>query len=196
MVRPSVGRLSVRVEAEHKGCSHARLRRRMGAHRALAWRASGVHWLPLVEDRAPSLPFVSCTHKCSGQGGTATFLLRFQIAFEFPIHSPSGSWRAMRGGRDMKVGFIGVGAMGRPMAANLIKKGFTVTAYDASVEALAAIVNLGAAQAGSSADAARVSDVVITILPSSANVVAAYLGEGRVLEGAAAGRLCVDMSTI
>jgi len=75
----------------------------------------------------------------------------------------------------MHVGFIGVGAMGRPMAANLIKKGFTVTAYDASAEALAAIVNLGAAKAGSSADAARVSDVVITILPSSANVVAAYL---------------------
>jgi 3-hydroxyisobutyrate dehydrogenase len=96
----------------------------------------------------------------------------------------------------MHVGFIGVGAMGRPMAANLIKKGFTVTAYDASAEALAAIVNLGAAQAGSSADAARVSDIVITILPSSANVVAAYLGEGGVLEGAAAGRLCVDMSTI
>jgi 3-hydroxyisobutyrate dehydrogenase len=96
----------------------------------------------------------------------------------------------------MNVGFIGVGAMGRPMAANLIKKGFTVTAYDASAEALAAIVKLGAAKAGSSADAARVSDVVITILPSSANVVAAYLGEGGVLEGAAAGRLCVDMSTI
>ena len=96
----------------------------------------------------------------------------------------------------MHVGFIGVGAMGRPMAANLIKKGFTVNAYDASAEALAAIVTLGAAQAGSSADAARVSDIVITILPSSANVVAAYLGEGGVLEGAAAGRLCVDMSTI
>jgi len=96
----------------------------------------------------------------------------------------------------MHVGFIGVGAMGRPMAANLIKKGFTVTAYDASAQALAAIVTLGAAQAGSSADAARVSDIVITILPSSANVVAAYLGEGGVLEGAAAGRLCVDMSTI
>jgi 3-hydroxyisobutyrate dehydrogenase len=96
----------------------------------------------------------------------------------------------------MHVGFIGVGAMGRPMAANLIKKGFTVTAYDASAEALAAIIKLGAAPAGSSADAARASDIVITILPSSANVVAAYLGEGGVLEGAAAGRLCVDMSTI
>src|SRR5215510_1249843 len=111
-------------------------------------------------------------------------------------HSTSGSWRAVRGGRDMHVGFIGVGAMGRPMATNLIKKGFTVTAYDASAEALAAIVKLGAAKAGSSADAARMSDIVITILPSSANVVAAYLGEGGVLEGAAAGRLCVDMSTI
>jgi 3-hydroxyisobutyrate dehydrogenase len=96
----------------------------------------------------------------------------------------------------MNVGFIGVGAMGRPLAANLIKQGFAVTAYDASAAALAAIVNLGAAKAGSSADAARASDVVITILPSSANVVAAYLGAGGVLEGAAAGRRCVDMSTI
>jgi hypothetical protein len=43
----------------------------------MAWMASCVHWLPLVEDRAPSLPFVSCTHRYSGQGCTATFLLRF-----------------------------------------------------------------------------------------------------------------------
>ena len=45
-----------------------------GAHRALAWMARGVQWLPLVEDRAPSLPFVSCTPRCSRQGGTATFV--------------------------------------------------------------------------------------------------------------------------
>lgn len=96
----------------------------------------------------------------------------------------------------MRVGFIGVGAMGRPMAANLIKKDFAVTAYDASAAALAAIVTLGAAQARSSAEAARESDMVVTILPSSANVLAAYLGEGGVLEGVAAGRLCIDMSTI
>src|SRR5437660_11026957 len=55
----------------------------MGAHLAMALMASCVHWLPLVEDRAPSLPFVSCTHRCSGQGCTAPFLLRF--LFKEPI---------------------------------------------------------------------------------------------------------------
>src|SRR5215471_1623103 len=44
-----------------------------GAHLALAWMARGVDGLPLVEDRAPSLPCVSCTPRCAGPGGTATF---------------------------------------------------------------------------------------------------------------------------
>src|SRR5207247_7924732 len=55
----------------------------MGAHLAMALMASCVHWLPLVEDRAPSLPFVSCTHRCSGQACTATFLLRFLYFGDF-----------------------------------------------------------------------------------------------------------------
>jgi 3-hydroxyisobutyrate dehydrogenase len=96
----------------------------------------------------------------------------------------------------MNVGFIGTGTMGQPMLANLVKKGFAVVAYDVVPAALAAAVKSGATAAGSSADAARRSDLVITMLPSSSHVEAAYLGAGGVAEGVAAGRLCVDMSTI
>lgn len=96
----------------------------------------------------------------------------------------------------MNIGFIGTGTMGQPMLANLVKKGFAVVAYDVVPAALAAAVKSGATAAGSSADVARRSDLVITMLPSSSHVEAAYLGAGGVAEGVAAGRLCVDMSTI
>src|ERR1700749_4389199 len=81
----------------------------------------------------------------------------------------------------MKVGFIGTGTMGQPMLANLVKKGFEVVAYDILPTAL---------------DAAAECDLVIPMLPSSANVEAAYLGDGGIIEAAEPGRLCVDMSTI
>ena len=96
----------------------------------------------------------------------------------------------------MKVAFIGTGTMGQPMLANLVKKGFQVVAYDTAPMALDAAVRLGAARAGSAAQAATAGELVITMLPSSANVEAAYLGVGGVIEGVAAGCLCVDMSTI
>jgi 3-hydroxyisobutyrate dehydrogenase len=96
----------------------------------------------------------------------------------------------------MKIGFIGTGTMGRPMVNNLVKKGFAVAAYDIVPAALAAAVELGAEPAGSIAGAASRCDLVITMLPSSANVEAVYLGAGGILEAAPAGRLCVDMSTI
>jgi 3-hydroxyisobutyrate dehydrogenase len=96
----------------------------------------------------------------------------------------------------MNVGFIGTGTMGQPMLGNLIKKGFTVLAYDLVPTALAAAVKLGATAAGSTAEVARHSDLVVTMLPSSSHVEAVYLGPGGVLESVASGRLCVDMSTI
>ncbi len=96
----------------------------------------------------------------------------------------------------MRIAFIGTGAMGQPMVNNLIQKGFAVVAYDVAPAALAAAAELGAATAGSAAQAAKGSDLVVTMLPSSSHVETAYLGPGGVLEGAAAGRLCVDMSTI
>src|SRR5215470_5100164 len=96
----------------------------------------------------------------------------------------------------MKIGFIGVGAMGQPMLANLVKHGHQVLAYDVVDAALAGAIKAGATRAASSAAAARESELVITILPSSSHVESAYLGSGGVLEGIGAGRLCIDMSTI
>ena len=96
----------------------------------------------------------------------------------------------------MNVGFIGTGNMGRPMLANLVKKGFAVVAYDLVPGALAAAVESGATAAASSAEVARRSDLVITMLPSSAHVESVYLGARGILESVAAGRLCVDMSTV
>jgi 3-hydroxyisobutyrate dehydrogenase len=96
----------------------------------------------------------------------------------------------------MRVGFIGTGTMGQPMVRNLVTKGHTVCAWDVVPAALAAAEQLGAARAGSAAEAARTAEIVVTMLPSASHVESAYTGTGGVLEGAAAGRLCVDMSTI
>jgi 3-hydroxyisobutyrate dehydrogenase len=96
----------------------------------------------------------------------------------------------------MKIGFIGTGAMGRPMLANLVKKGYTVSAYDVAEAALDGAVRAGAARAASAAAAARDAELVITMLPSSSHAESAYLGAGGVLESVARGRVCVDMSTI
>ena len=95
-----------------------------------------------------------------------------------------------------RIGFVGVGTMGIPMVANLLKAGFSVLAYDVRAEALDEARRRGAATAGSSAEAARESELVITMLPSSSDVETAYLGANGVLAGAPVGRLCVDMSTI
>jgi 3-hydroxyisobutyrate dehydrogenase len=96
----------------------------------------------------------------------------------------------------MNIGFIGVGAMGQPMLANLAKKGHRLVAYDRAEAALAAADALGAARATSAAAAAREAELVVTMLPSSSHVEAVYLGPGGVLEGVGRDRLCVDMSTI
>ena len=96
----------------------------------------------------------------------------------------------------MNVAFIGLGAMGRPMMENVLKKGFSVTAYDVVPAAVEAAVKLGAKRAGSSAEAAKAGDIVVTIVPSASHVENVYLGKGGVLEGVAQGRLCVDMSTV
>ena len=96
----------------------------------------------------------------------------------------------------MNIGFIGTGTMGRPMLANLVKKGFAVVAYDVVPDALAGAVAAGARAAASPAEVARQSELVVTMLPSSSHVEAVYLGPAGVKEGVAAGRLCIDMSTI
>jgi 3-hydroxyisobutyrate dehydrogenase len=96
----------------------------------------------------------------------------------------------------MKIGFVGTGTMGQPMLSNLLKKGHAVVAYDVVDAMLEGAVKRGATRAASAADAAKQAQLVVSMLPSSSHVEAAYLGAGGILEGAAAGRLCVDMSTI
>src|SRR2546427_3892653 len=96
----------------------------------------------------------------------------------------------------MKIGFIGTGTMGQPMLSNLVKKGHSVVAYDVVEAALEGAVKRGAVRAGSAAEAAKASELVITMLPSSPHVEAAYLGAAGILDGIGKGRLCVDMSTI
>jgi 3-hydroxyisobutyrate dehydrogenase len=86
--------------------------------------------------------------------------------------------------------------MGQPMLANLVKKEFDVVAFDIVPAALDTAVRRGAARAGSVGEAAANCDLVITMLPSSANVEAVYLGSEGIVGTAARGRLCVDMSTI
>jgi 2-hydroxy-3-oxopropionate reductase len=95
-----------------------------------------------------------------------------------------------------KIGFIGLGIMGKPMAMNLIKAGYSLTVYDVRREAVKEAVATGAKEGKSSKDVAAQSEVVITMLPNSPDVKKAVLGKNGVLEGAKAGMILVDMSSI
>jgi 4-hydroxybutyrate dehydrogenase/sulfolactaldehyde 3-reductase len=95
-----------------------------------------------------------------------------------------------------RIGFIGLGRMGRPMASNLCKKGFELLVYDVNPLALAAFGQSHSKSAASLADIARGCDIVITMLPSSAHVEAVVLGPGGLLAGGRPGQLIMDMSTI
>jgi 3-hydroxyisobutyrate dehydrogenase len=94
------------------------------------------------------------------------------------------------------IGFIGLGAMGHHMAKNLIKAGYGLTVYDLNPQPLRALVSAGAKEGKSCADAARGADVVITMLPADDEVKTACLERGGVLEGARAGTVLIDMSSI
>ena len=95
-----------------------------------------------------------------------------------------------------RIGFIGVGTMGLPMAKNLVKKGFAVTAFDTSRAAVEAARSAGMTAGASAAEVVAAADVVVSMLPSSPHVESVYAGDGGVLAAARRGTLCVDMSTI
>jgi 2-hydroxy-3-oxopropionate reductase len=95
-----------------------------------------------------------------------------------------------------KIGFIGLGIMGKPMSKNLLKAGHTLVVFDVVPGPVAEVVEAGAARGESCADSASRSDVIITMLPDGPEVEAAVLGPGGVLEGAKAGATLVDMSSI
>jgi 2-hydroxy-3-oxopropionate reductase len=96
----------------------------------------------------------------------------------------------------MKIGFIGLGIMGKPMAKNLIKAGYSLVVNDINKEAVAELVSAGAEEAASAKEVAQQSNVVITMLPNSPHVQTVMLGEGGVIEGAREGLVVVDMSSI
>ncbi len=95
------------------------------------------------------------------------------------------------------IGFIGLGNMGGPMAANLVKAGHAVTGYDINPAARDALAAAGGRTAASAAEAARGADVVITMLPAGAEVREVWLHQGGLIEVVAGARpLLIDCSTI
>ena len=103
-------------------------------------------------------------------------------------HSRTGESR-------MKLGFIGTGNMGNPMAANLIKAGHQLTVHDLRREAATNLLEMGAEWADSPREAAPGNDAVLTSLPVPRDVEAVVLGEGGILEGAGDGTVVFDLST-
>jgi 2-hydroxy-3-oxopropionate reductase len=95
-----------------------------------------------------------------------------------------------------KIAFIGLGIMGGPMAANLVKAGFAVTGYNRTPAKVDALVAAGGQGAGSIADAVRDADVVATMVPDSPDVRAVLTGDDGVFAHAPAGALVIDFSTI
>jgi len=95
-----------------------------------------------------------------------------------------------------KIGFIGLGIMGKPMAKNLIDAGYPVVVYDIRKEALEEMVSYGAKRASSSKDVASQVEVIITMLPNSPEVKNAALGKEGVIEGVKRGQILIDMSSI
>jgi 2-hydroxy-3-oxopropionate reductase len=95
-----------------------------------------------------------------------------------------------------KIGFIGLGIMGKPMAKNLLRAGYELAAYDVRPEPLREVVEAGAKAGSSPAGVAASSEVIITMLPNSPEVKEAVLGKGGVIEGAKSGSIVVDMSSI
>lgn len=95
-----------------------------------------------------------------------------------------------------KIGFIGLGIMGKPMSKNLLKAGHALVVYNRSQSAVAEVVAAGAESAESPREVAERCDVVFTMLPNSPDVKQVILGTNGVIEGARPGTVVVDMSSI
>ncbi|HWR11486.1 MAG TPA: 2-hydroxy-3-oxopropionate reductase [Rectinemataceae bacterium] len=96
----------------------------------------------------------------------------------------------------MKVGFIGLGIMGKPMSKNLLKKGYSVVVNDVNKAAVDELVALGAEAAENPREVAKRAEVVITMLPNSPHVRQVVLGPNGVIEAARPGLTLIDMSSI
>lgn len=96
----------------------------------------------------------------------------------------------------MKIGFIGLGIMGKPMAKNLIKAEHELVVFDIVKENMEDVISAGAHAADCAKAVAEQCTVVITMLPNSPHVKAAVLGENGILEGAGSETILIDMSSI
>ena len=96
----------------------------------------------------------------------------------------------------MKVGFIGIGVMGAPMALNILKGGHQLTVFDRSQEAVDKLVQAGAKAAATAREVGAASDIVVTMLPEPQHVEEVVLGQDGVAAGLRPGGIVIDMSTI
>lgn len=96
----------------------------------------------------------------------------------------------------MKIGFIGLGIMGKPMSKNLVKAGYELVVYNRSQAKADELVEMGAIRGASPADVASQCSVIITMLPNSPNVREACLGKNGIAETAEPGTVVIDMSSI
>lgn len=95
-----------------------------------------------------------------------------------------------------KIGFIGLGIMGKPMSRNLLKAGYPLVVYDIVAPAVEEIVSAGAEKGSSPRDVAAKTDIIITMLPNSPHVKEVVLGKSGVFEAASPGSILIDMSSI
>jgi 2-hydroxy-3-oxopropionate reductase len=95
-----------------------------------------------------------------------------------------------------KVGFIGLGIMGKPMALNLIEAGYAVSVYSRRAESAAPLIAAGANSYASPQELAEHCDVIITIVPATADVEDVLLGKHGIIHSAKPGTIVIDMSTI
>ena len=93
-----------------------------------------------------------------------------------------------------RIGFVGLGIMGRPMAGHLVDAGYETTVFDLLPDAVAQLEQKGASAGSSPADVADRSDITITMVPDSQHVEAAIAGPEGIIEGATPGSVVIDMS--
>ena len=96
----------------------------------------------------------------------------------------------------VKVGFIGVGNMGNPMAGNVLKQSFPMTVFDLNPKAMENLVQAGAKAAGSAREVVDASEIVLTSLPASPDVEAMYLDAGGLVDRAKPGTILIDLSSV
>src|SRR5688572_145200 len=96
----------------------------------------------------------------------------------------------------LRVGFVGLGTMGKPMARCVLRRGFPLTVYDVRSDVAADLARDGATAAASARDVAAASDITITMVPDSPDVRSAVLGKDGVLAGLRTGATLIEMSTI